>query len=582
MENYIQNIDLINGYLNKTLSETEIKGFEDRLEKDEYFKELYEYHIIFLEGLKRQTLKSEIIKGKRRYVRNKWLRYLGISIASIIISIVIYSSLKTSDVVKMDSSPKDIHHLNTVLDTVISNTVSPKERLKKTLKLKVEEVFSEQKVVLDKEKEEVVIPKKTPQKFTINTSEDTIITCNEGTKLVIKGNSFVDQNNKNVTGKVDLEITEFYKLSDMLLANLTTKSDDELLETAGMLFMEAKKDDLDLKLKLNTDIEISFPTANKKEGMQLFSGAWVNGNINWKLQKELEEKVVTPEEADVEVPFAVIEQVPVFPGCENLSNSEAKACTTTAINSFVQTNFNTEIAKNLGLTGRQRINVIFKINQNGDVLGVRSRATDPELEDEASRVISSLPKMQPGKQRGRAVTVPYSLPIIFDVNGETQLIANFKGDNRQRKLILDSINNKRFEDRLAGTNPKAISASEVNHYIRRTSNLGWINCDKFNRSGQRIKYKLKIKNELGVEINMVFKSINSLIPSFKTGNVFDFGLVPKNEDVVLIAIKKENGKLFMDIIETTITENPDIAFSFKEVNFKELKAQLKKLDSLFN
>jgi len=51
----------------------------------------------------------------------------------------------------------------------------------------------------------------------------------------------------------------------------------------------------------------------------------------------------------------------------------------------------------------------------GNVIGVRARAPHPRLEKEAVRVINLLPKMKPGRQRGKAVIVPYSLPIIFQV-----------------------------------------------------------------------------------------------------------------------------------------------------------------------
>ncbi|GAL70644.1 TonB family protein [Jejuia pallidilutea] len=85
------------------------------------------------------------------------------------------------------------------------------------------------------------------------------------------------------------------------------------------------------------------------------------------------------------------------------------------IQKFVQKKFNTELASDLGLSGRQRINVIFKIDKNGNITGVRSRAPHPGLEKEAARVINLLPKMKPGRQRGKPVTVPYSLPIVFQV-----------------------------------------------------------------------------------------------------------------------------------------------------------------------
>lgn len=130
---------------------------------------------------------------------------------------------------------------------------------------------------------------------------------------------------------------------------------------------------------------------------------------------EVEEVEVEEVEEDIEVPFAVIENVPVYPGCEKGNNAAKKACMSQKIQKFVQKKFNTELAGDLGLSGKQRISVIFKIDKNGNVTGVRSRAPHPRLEQEAARVINALPKMKPGKQRGKAVIVPYSLPIVFQV-----------------------------------------------------------------------------------------------------------------------------------------------------------------------
>ena len=130
---------------------------------------------------------------------------------------------------------------------------------------------------------------------------------------------------------------------------------------------------------------------------------------------EVEEVEVEEVEEDIEVPFAVIENVPIYPGCEKGNNAAKKACMSEQISNFVQKKFNTELAGELGLTGRQRINVIFKIDKNGNITGVRSRAPHPRLEAEAARVINMLPKMKPGMQRGKAVIVPYSLPIVFQV-----------------------------------------------------------------------------------------------------------------------------------------------------------------------
>lgn len=122
------------------------------------------------------------------------------------------------------------------------------------------------------------------------------------------------------------------------------------------------------------------------------------------------------EEVIEEVPFAVIENVPVYPGCENQKTNEAKrACMSEKVATFINRKFDKDLAADLGLSGRQRIMVQFKIDHNGKVVDVRARAPHPRLEREAVSVVQSLPDMTPGKQRGKPVSVLYSLPIIFDI-----------------------------------------------------------------------------------------------------------------------------------------------------------------------
>jgi len=132
---------------------------------------------------------------------------------------------------------------------------------------------------------------------------------------------------------------------------------------------------------------------------------------------EVREVVEAPVEEEIaDVPFAVIENVPIFPGCESMTNNEArKKCMSEKVQEFVTRRFNTDLGSQLGLSGVNRVIVVFKIDKTGAITDVRARAPHPRLEQEAARVINLLPKMQPGKQRGKAVGVSYSLPIVFQV-----------------------------------------------------------------------------------------------------------------------------------------------------------------------
>ena len=120
-------------------------------------------------------------------------------------------------------------------------------------------------------------------------------------------------------------------------------------------------------------------------------------------------------ENNSKVPSEVIESVPIFPGCNRGSNKKKRKCMSEKIEKFVESKYNTDIPADLGLTGRQRISVIFKIDTLGNIIGVRARAPHPRLEKEAVRVINLLPKMKPGIKNGKPVIVPYSLPMTLQV-----------------------------------------------------------------------------------------------------------------------------------------------------------------------
>ncbi len=127
------------------------------------------------------------------------------------------------------------------------------------------------------------------------------------------------------------------------------------------------------------------------------------------------EEVEIVEEVVEDVPFSIIEDVPVYPGCKG-SKAELKNCLSKNVQKFVTKKFNVDLAQDLGLTpGKKRIFVMFKIDKNGNITSIQARAPHKRLEAEAKRVVGLLPKMKPGKQRGRPVGVKYSLPISFIV-----------------------------------------------------------------------------------------------------------------------------------------------------------------------
>jgi len=127
---------------------------------------------------------------------------------------------------------------------------------------------------------------------------------------------------------------------------------------------------------------------------------------------EVERVEIEEEVEEIDVPFAVIEDVPVYPGCENVEKDQLRTCFQDKINKHILKNFRyPEIAQEMGIQGRVYVN--FVISKEGNITNIKMRGPDKNLEKEAHRIISLLPNITPGKQRGKPVNVPFSIPIVF-------------------------------------------------------------------------------------------------------------------------------------------------------------------------
>ncbi len=134
----------------------------------------------------------------------------------------------------------------------------------------------------------------------------------------------------------------------------------------------------------------------------------------------LNNKTGVIEKGVLDVPFAIIEDVPLFPGCERVKKSKRRKCFQEKMARHISKNFRyPEFAKRIGIEGR--VYVQFIIDTDGSATGIRSRGPHKTLEREANRIIAKLPKMTPGKQRGRPVRVPFSIPITFKIPKNTEI-----------------------------------------------------------------------------------------------------------------------------------------------------------------
>jgi len=129
--------------------------------------------------------------------------------------------------------------------------------------------------------------------------------------------------------------------------------------------------------------------------------------INTEDKKDVEVVIQAPvevveEEEEEEVVFVIVEDMPEFPGGQQ------------ALFKYLSDNVKyPTMAQENGVQGR--VICQFVVNKDGNIVDIEvvRSAGDASLDKEAVRVIKSMPKWKPGKQRGKAVRVKYTVPVNF-------------------------------------------------------------------------------------------------------------------------------------------------------------------------
>jgi protein TonB len=203
-------------------------------------------------------------------------------------------------------------------------------------------------------------------------------------------------------------------LSASLLA-FEWKSYDKSVSDLGT--MELSIDDEEMIPITQREIKPPPPPPPPPEVIQI-----VEDDIEIEVELEIEEtdsdedeiiEIEEEEEEDEVFNFAVVEDKPVFPGCEDVSKEERYMCFQQGIMKHIRNNFKyPAIPKEMGVS--EKIFVQFVIDKSGQITkSTVVRGEDKHLKKEAIRLVNSIPKLKAAKQRGKPVPCSFTVPINF-------------------------------------------------------------------------------------------------------------------------------------------------------------------------
>lgn len=420
--------------------------------------------------------------------------------------------------------------------------------------------------------------------FSISATSDTTVFGPQGTRLFIEKGTFQFADGIPVTDSIKISLKEFYKKSDIALADLSTESDGKLLETGGMLNISATSNGKEIEIKSDKRIIVHFPKSedNYFKQMNLFysdKNATDSSVTNWKVDTvNLVKRTLKlgsygwqypsfDDSTDYDfIPKNYVDTgyywnpIDLYVSAYNFSENtkkEVESCLNKTKRSGLSRTFD-----GYGVECEMTITV------DGKIRNIRiNSSVSYEAKNEIIGFIKNIPELEPGKNKfGKVIE---RKGYLFITGGN--IIPLYK----TKEEYLKSFNNKysKYEKKPI----KNIDNAELEYYIFSVAKLGWINCDRFIESEKTIDYVVK-SQENDAKIKMVFSDIDGVLMAKTEEGKFTFSKVPIGRKVTIVAIKNANGQFQTAFKEITISDKPLETLAFKETTLIELKQQLEKLN----
>jgi hypothetical protein len=160
-----------------------------------------------------------------------------------------------------------------------------------------------------------------------------------------------------------------------------------------------------------------------------------------------------------------------------------------------------------------------------------------------------------------------------------EILKSFKYDNESAKYLSNSDKFRKFEEEIRNENYNETSVFEVNRYLFSTTQLGWLNCDRFLKENRKLT-DLFILNENpdNTIVNVIFHRFKSLVRGNIESEKIVFRNIPEGEMVTIVAIKADESKILFSVTETAVTEKKEVTLDFQQVTLELLKNEMEKLN----
>ena len=418
-----------------------------------------------------------------------------------------------------------------------------------------------------------------PQQFIIDNTKDSLLACKYGTVVLIPANAL-----EGKTGIV-FTVKEFYKQSEFILNNLTTVSNNQLLESGGMLYLKATYNDKDVAVNVKNPIKIFLPdTKWNMDNMQLFVGNEIkketdsklesiedgDRKINWVGQGQYFQRKSIKREVKVlniqDNPYRVVEKrkglKAVF-----FYNPRTIDLPKLALIDSLKNKFGYDRIK----LKKTRSKINNETDLQNDLLTWRGKIIRSYSANIGDSVWMPLELAKKNKLAYGLVKIS----VINSFNFGNQLFGGDKIDLFDGDKIPKS-----------GKQTSEVLMAEVNgKYSVDLTRLGYINCDRFyNDNRPKYDYVVNLNDDAKCYYTvMLFENFNSLFDGMYKNTKVGFANVPKNEPVKIISIGiNKKGVPVYAVKSTKVNKEELTDLEYIRSTSAEIKAKVKLVDEQKN
>lgn len=465
------------------------------------------------------------------------------------------------------------------------------------------------------------------QVFAFRAGEDTMFVAEKGTIFQIPANAF-DVPEGTI---VNFRVRESLTMSDFLRDNLTTTSKNQILESGGMLRLSADANGKTVNLRKDAALVVRIPTEKEFSDMGYFTGqrnphdrqmGWtsaptntispmMNGRINppynnaWLLQRlladlEKDHKCNCPMVEKYTYFFDSVKTLPSKDLQElkdltrkGTSVSEPKIGFWTRVRRF----FGGSVEEETPVLAKKRVKDIkyeerYRLAKNVSYpcYEMAKFALDNKMDKATWQQIHFAYKkwLYENEQFRLTDNDPWTArrPVrtYEALVARTKMEINYFNKIHAKRMVFyeraKSARQKAFEQAVKNNIVNGVaSVGDMNAYVFETRSLGWINCDRFANypPEQLVAMSLNLPVQQNIDVKLVFKNQKSILAASVVNGRLTFKNVPRDEDVMIVAFKTENGQPYMAIHDVKATDKPqDLAF--QPTTLALLKEKLKGLD----